>query len=122
MAGPVRTEPARLTMMVKVLYSLGGFAVVAKQTLMGLLLLFYNQIVGLPAEWVSLALAISLVIDAIWDPIFGQISDNFRSPWGRRHPFMYASALPFAICWTLLFYPPSGWPPIAQFWWLLILI
>ncbi len=122
MTSQKRAEPPRLTMTVKVLYSLGGLAVVAKQTLMALLLLFYNQIIGLPAAWVSLALAISLVIDAIWDPIFGQISDNFRSPWGRRHPFMYASALPFAICWTLLFYPPSSWPKIGQFWWLLILI
>lgn len=122
MTAESRTEPPRLTMTVKVLYSLGGFAVVAKQTLMGLLLLFYNQVIGLPAQWVSLALAIALVIDAIWDPVFGQISDNFRSPWGRRHPFMYASALPFAICWTLLFLPPDGWSNEALFGWLLVLI
>ena len=109
-------------MTVKVLYSLGGFAVVAKAPLMGLLLLFYNQIIGLPAQWVSLALAISLVIDAVWDPIFGQLSDTLRSRWGRRHPFMYASAAPFAVCWILLFHPPSGWSHMALFWWLLILI
>jgi len=117
-----RTQPARLTWTVKILYSLGGFAVVAKTTLLGLLLLFYNQIIGLPAQWVSLALGVSLVVDAVWDPLFGQFSDNFRSRWGRRHPFMYASALPFAICWTLLFYPPHGWSNVALFWWLLTFI
>jgi Na+/melibiose symporter-like transporter len=117
-----RSEPPRLSLLVKILYSLGGTAVVAKTTLLSLLLLFYNQIIGLPAEWVSLALAVSLVIDAIWDPIFGQLSDDFRSPWGRRHPFMYASALPFAICWILLFHPPAGWSHESLFWWLLVLI
>jgi Na+/melibiose symporter-like transporter len=122
MSEQLRTEPPRLTMTVKILYSLGGFAVVAKTPLMGLLLLFYNQIIGLKAQWVSLALAIALVIDAIWDPVFGQLSDNLRSRWGRRHPFMYASAAPFAVCWILLFHPPSGWSHVALFWWLLILI
>lgn len=118
MSDGTRTEPPPLTMAVKLLYSLGGFAVVAKVTLMGLLLLFYNQIIGLPAQWVSLALAMSLIVDAVWDPIFGQFSDNFRSRWGRRHPFMYASALPFATCWILLFHPPVGWSHVALFWWL----
>jgi GPH family glycoside/pentoside/hexuronide:cation symporter len=109
-------------MTVKWLYALGGFAYSAKTPLMGLLLLFYNQVVGLPAQWVSLALAVSIVIDAIWDPIFGQLSDDVRSRWGRRHPFMYASAAPFAICWILLFFPPTGWSHVGLFWWLLVLI
>ena len=122
MSSEPRIEPPRLATSVKVLYSLGGFAYSAKTPLMGLLLLFYNQVVGLPAQWVSLALAISIVVDAIWDPIFGQLSDNLRSRWGRRHPFMYASAAPFAICWILLFYPPAGWSDLALFGWLLILI
>ena len=55
---------------------------------------FYAQVVGLPAETVGLAIMLALVIDAFIDPIVGQLSDNTRSRWGRRHPWMYAARHP----------------------------
>jgi glycoside/pentoside/hexuronide:cation symporter, GPH family len=114
--------PPPITTRVKVLYSIGGFAYSANLPLLGLLLLFYNQLVGLPPQWVSLALSISLVVDAVWDPLVGYLSDNLRGPLGRRHPLMYASAIPFAVCWSLLFLPPRGWSNAGHFAWLLIFI
>src|SRR5207247_7015483 len=48
--------------------------------------------------------------DAIADPLIGEWSDHTRSRWGRRHPFMYASAVPAAIAFYFLFDPPLGWP------------
>ena len=76
-------------------YGLGAAAFGAKLQLFGLLLLFYNQLVGLPAATVSMVLAISVVIDAIWDPIVGQLSDHTRTRLGRRHPYLYAVTLTF---------------------------
>jgi GPH family glycoside/pentoside/hexuronide:cation symporter len=38
----------------------------------------------------------------------GYWSDNLRSRWGRRHPFMYASALPLAALYFTLWNPPRG--------------
>src|SRR5213082_2164324 len=70
---------------------------------------FYTQVVGLPAAKVGLAIMFALVIDAFIDPIIGQLSDNTRSKWGRRHPFMYASAIPVAASYLLLWNPPKGW-------------
>lgn len=70
---------------------------------------------------VGLALTIALVVDAISDPVVGYWSDNFRSKWGRRHPFMYASAIPVAVCFYLLWVPPRGWDHDALFWYLLVL-
>lgn len=84
-----------------------------------LLLLFYNQVVGLPATTVGLAIMIALMVDAVFDPIIGQISDNWRSRWGRRHPFMYAAALPVAISYLLLWNPPTGWSHDALFFYLI---
>jgi Na+/melibiose symporter-like transporter len=104
------------------LYGCGAMSLGANTQILGLLLLFYNQVVGLPANWVSLALAISLIIDAVWDPLVGQISDRLRSPWGRRHPFMYASALPIALSFILLWNPPVGWSQPALFGYLLATI
>lgn len=75
---------------------------------------FYAQVVGLPAATVGLAIMAALVIDAFFDPIIGQWSDNTRSTWGRRHPFMYAAALPVAASYLLLWNPPIGWEQGAQ--------
>lgn len=71
------------------------------------LLIYYNQVVGLPAASVGIAIMCALVIEAFADPLVGTLSDRTRSRWGRRHPWMYASALPVAIGWVLLFNPPA---------------
>lgn len=72
------------------------------------LLIFYAQVVGLDAWLVSLATTLSLLVDAFADPIAGYWSDNTRSRWGRRHPFMYAAAVPIAVMYALLWMPPMG--------------
>src|SRR6185503_5380230 len=70
---------------------------------------FWSRVVGLPPEWVGAAIGVGLVVDAILDPLIGYASDNLRSRWGRRHPFMYAAALPSALAFYFLFNPPVGW-------------
>ena len=83
------------------------------------LLIFYSQVIGVDARLVGLAITIALVFDAISDPIVGYWSDHLRSRWGRRHPFMYASAVPVALTYFLLWNPPAGWSQGALFWYLL---
>jgi Na+/melibiose symporter-like transporter len=91
----------------KFFYGLGSIAYGIKDNgFATIVLLFYNQVVGLPSQLVGFAIMVALVIDAFVDPIIGQISDNTRSRWGRRHPFMYASALPVAVFYLLLWNPP----------------
>ena len=82
------------------------------------LLLYYSQILGLSASLVSIVIAISIVIDAVTDPIVGSLSDNFKSRLGRRHPFMFAAAVPFGLTMYFLFVPPllGDWGLLA---WLL---
>lgn len=77
------------------------------------LLLFYNQVVGLPAAAVGGVIAAVLVVEAFADPIVGFLSDHTRGRWGRRHPWMYGSALPIALGWLLLWNPPEGWSQSA---------
>ena len=71
------------------------------------LLLFYGTVIGLEPGLVGLAIFIALVFDAISDPLVGYWSDNFKSRWGRRHPFMYAAALPVGLSYFLLWNPPD---------------
>ena len=82
------------------------------------LLLFYGTVIGLEPGLVGLAILIALVLDAVSDPLVGYWSDNLRSRWGRRHPFMYAAAIPVAASYYLLWNPPD-WSQGALFAYLL---
>lgn len=107
----------------KLAYGFGSAAYGAKDAgLKYFLLLFYAQVVGMDARLVSLAILIALIADAISDPIMGYWSDNFRSRWGRRHPFMYAAAIPVALSYYFIWTPPEGWSDQALFWYILVLV
>jgi glycoside/pentoside/hexuronide:cation symporter, GPH family len=97
----------QLTLSTNILYGVGSIAFGVGT--LSALLLFYNQVVGLPASWVSAALMVTLIFDAFCDPLIGHWSDHARSRWGRRHPFMYASAVPVAVSIYWLYHPPLGW-------------
>jgi len=71
------------------------------------LLIFYSQVLGLQPFLTSLALTIAIAVDAITDPLIGYWSDNLRSKWGRRHPFMYLSIIPICLSYAVMWNPPS---------------
>ena len=71
------------------------------------LMLYFNQVLGLPAILVGLSLLIALMFDAISDPLVGYISDRHKSRLGRRHPFMYAAILPTCIAYFYMWTPPD---------------
>jgi GPH family glycoside/pentoside/hexuronide:cation symporter len=106
----VLVPPARrLSPRTMATYGFGSVAYGVKDAGFGtFLLLFYNQVVGLPSATVGLVIMAALLIDAVIDPAVGFFSDRTRSSWGRRHPWMYASALPIMIGWILLWNPPAG--------------
>jgi Na+/melibiose symporter-like transporter len=126
MTGPSRAETIAphhkvLPLSTKLLYGLGSVAFGVKDNGFSyLLLLFYNQVVGLPAPLVGLAIMLVMIADSFIDPIIGQVSDNWRSKLGRRHPFMYASALPVAVSYLALWNPPHGWSQGALFGYLVV--
>ncbi|MBW2269943.1 MAG: MFS transporter [Deltaproteobacteria bacterium] len=82
-------------------------------------LLFYNQVLGVDALLVSVALAVAMVFDAVTDPLVASLSDNLRSRWGRRHPLMLIAALPLGACLFAVFVPPQGLGSLSLFAWLL---
>jgi Na+/melibiose symporter-like transporter len=82
------------------------------------LLFFYSNILGVDASLVGMALLVALVVDAISDPVVGYWSDNLRTRFGRRHPFMYAALIPVALAYYLTWNPPEGMDGNALFPWL----
>ncbi|HKF29289.1 MAG TPA: MFS transporter [Candidatus Binataceae bacterium] len=112
-----------LTLGTNILYGVGSVAFgVHVAALSSLLMLFFNQVVGLPAAWVGAAMMVTLIFDAICDPLIGEWSDHTRSRWGRRHPFMYASAVPLAFAFYFLWNPPHGWSNQSLFAYLVALL
>ena len=83
-----------------------------------LLLFYYQQVVGIEAALVAAAIAISVVMDAVTDPIIGAWSDRIKTRWGRRHPMLLASTLPLAVSFVLLFSPPEDMSNMGGFAWL----
>ena len=96
-----------LTARDKLSYGLGSTAeALVFTTTSSFTLLFYNQVRGLDAGLVGTALALGLLVNAFVDPMIGSWSDRTRNRWGRRHPFMYASAVPTAVLSWFLWHAP----------------
>lgn len=103
------TAVARVPLGTKLAYGLGAIAYGIKDNGYSVfLLLFYNQVVGLPAQAVGTIIGLALIFDAFIDPLIGHFSDRTHTKWGRRHPWLYASALPIALSWLMLWRPPQG--------------
>ena len=110
---------ATLPVTTKLAYGVGQMAEGLKNSALNTFVLFYyNQVLELSGTLAGVAIAIALVFDAVTDPLTGSVSDNWRGSMGRRHPFMYASALPLGICFFLLFSPPAGLSEYGLFLWL----
>lgn len=103
---------SRLDRKTKLLYGCGAIAFGIKDNGFSFfLLLYYDQVLGLPHAWVGLGIMAALVIDACVDPLIGHLSDHHHARLGRRHPFMYAAAAPVALFYWLLWNPPTFAPP-----------
>lgn len=73
---------------------------------------FYTLALGVPGSIVGIAILVAMMLDAVSDPIMGQISDTFRSKkWGRRHLFMLIGAPLTAFAMYMLFAPPEAIHP-----------
>ncbi len=110
------TGPRSLSTWTKLVYGIGAVAFGVKDNGFAFfLLLYYNQVLGLPEAWVGFGIMLALVVDGFVDPLIGWVSDHLHSRWGRRHPFMYAAALPVAASYWLLWNPPDGLAPERLF-------
>ena len=81
------------------------------------------QAAALPAMMIVLNLGLGLspilvgiigfvprIFDAVSDPLMGYISDNTRSRWGRRRPYILIGALISGLVFAAMWQVPTGWP------------
>lgn len=66
----------------------------------------FQIVLGLNPLLFGIAMTIPRVMDAFIDPVVGSYSDNFRSKWGRRRPFIFVGALGLALTYALAWWVP----------------
>jgi len=59
-----------------------------------------------PLAFYGVVILIARIVNAVITPPIGYWSDNLRSKWGRRIPFMFAASLPLVIAFFMLWIPP----------------
>ncbi|MEM7626286.1 MAG: MFS transporter [Planctomycetota bacterium] len=69
--------------------------------------IIYNLVMGVDAVLLGIVLAIPRLWDGLIDPIMGNISDNTRSKWGRRKPYMLVGGVMSAVGLALICIPPT---------------
>ncbi|QOD60990.1 MFS transporter [Polaribacter haliotis] len=90
-------------------YGFGGIIPIALFNIAGQLMgLIGNISMGLSALWLGVILIIPRLWDAISDPIVGHFSDNIRTRWGRRRPFLLVGGIAVAISFVLMWWIPDG--------------
>lgn len=67
---------------------------------------FFNIGLGMKPYVLGLILMVYRAWDAITDPIIGNWSDNARTRWGRRRPFLVVGAILTAAVYPLFWYMP----------------
>jgi GPH family glycoside/pentoside/hexuronide:cation symporter len=87
-------------------------------------LIFLTDTAGISASTASAILAISVLWDAVTDPVMGIVSDRTRSRYGRRRPYLVGVAVPFCIIFWLVFTTPplQGYRLVAYFTVMLLLL
>jgi glycoside/pentoside/hexuronide:cation symporter, GPH family len=85
----------------------------------GLAYQVFNIYLGVSPSLVARALFLNRLFDAVSDPVFGWLSDNTRTRFGRRRPYILIGSTLAGIALPLLFFVGPGWTEMAYFWFML---
>lgn len=90
-------------------YGSGGIIPIALYNATGILIgMMGNISLGLSAFWLGFILIIPRLWEAFSDPIIGHMSDNTRTRWGRRRPFLLIGGILVAVFFVLIWWIPKG--------------
>lgn len=80
---------------------------------------YFNIGLGIAPSTLGAILMILMAWNAFLDPVTGNFSDNFRSRWGRRRPFMVVAALVAGGLFPLFWNMPHGLSEMMRAGWIL---
>ena len=123
MAGPDAAPPKSVAIPVreKSIFALGGavsgFSLNAPNYLANPIL---NLTLGLNPVLIGVVIAIARLWDGLMDPLFGHLSDNTRTRWGRRKPYMLAASLLVGVSFAAMWWLPRDASHTFYFCWFLV--
>ncbi|MBK1877816.1 MFS transporter [Pelagicoccus mobilis] len=80
----------------------------------------FNIFLGVGPVIVSSCLMISRLVDAVTDPLFGWLTDNARTRWGRRRPFILVGSILAGLLLPCMFLVGRDWSQSQYFWFMAI--
>ena len=104
----------------KLAYGAGAFVNNLLAAASGGMMIVLNLGLGMNPALVGLLGAIPRLTDAFTDPLMGYISDNTRSRWGRRRPYIFIGIFAAALLYALLWQLPGGKSETFYFVWFLV--
>ena len=99
----------------KVALGVGEIPSIGRQSIEQLALPIYNIVLGVNPLLITVALSVVRFLDAIVNPIAGSVSDNTRTRWGRRRPYLVAAAIVCGAILPLVWMIPPGWSEMGYF-------
>lgn len=81
----------------------------------------FNIFLGMNPVLISLVIFLSRLWDAFTDPFMGSVSDNTRSRFGRRRPFILVGGIGAALIYVLMWRFSPTWSHVVIFWWFLLM-
>ena len=120
-AGSATTAPAdRVSLRNKLIYGAAGpVDIWATWVPLTMAYQVFNMALGLSPALVSISFAVFRLYDAVIDPVMGWISDNTRTQWGRRRPYIVVGALLTGLTFPLIWFVQPGWSPTLMTVWLI---
>jgi glycoside/pentoside/hexuronide:cation symporter, GPH family len=104
---PAPAAKSYLSLATKLIYGSGDWGRASFNTLRQIFYaIFLTDVVGLDPRLASVAALMGIIWDAVNDPLVGALSDNVRTRWGRRRPFLLIFSVPFALAFVLLWWAP----------------
>lgn len=120
-AGHYETAPEdRIPFLQKVVYGTGAFVNNTLADAVGRLMIVLNIGLGIDPAVVGLVSALPRLTDALTDPLMGYISDNTRSRWGRRRPYIFVGAIAAGLIFAAMWQLPRGMSDSFYFWFMLV--
>ena len=109
----------RISVFQKAIYGIGSFVNQFAGAAMGQLILVLNLGLGVNPALVGAIGAFPRFLDAFSDPLIGYASDQTRTRWGRRKPWILFGALTSGALLALMFQLYKGHSEMFYFWWVL---
>lgn len=116
----VTARKDRIPIFQRAVYSIGGLVNSFQAAAIGAMVIVLNLGLGVNPALVGIVGFIPRIFDAITDPVTGYISDNIRTPWGRRRPVIALGAIFGGVFFALMFQLYKGHSGNFYFWYFLL--